>query len=264
MSQLDEPCIIGATGGSGTRVVARIARGGGMFIGSHLAPSEDALPFRSYFDRWINAFMDQTACWEASAPRLENLMAEELPALLAEHRADARSDQDPWGWKAPRSIFLLPFWKRIFPGLRFLHVIRDGRDMAFSANQNQVLRHGGALLRPGEERLSVEVRSTLLWSRLNAMAADFGERCLGDAYLRIRYEDLCSDPEAVIGRLFIHFRLEGDIARIAAEEVRPPATIGRWKRQAAEVIDRVETAGEQALRKFGYDETGAYSASRAL
>ena len=38
------PCIIGATGGSGTRVVARIAREGGMYIGTNLNPGSFVNP----------------------------------------------------------------------------------------------------------------------------------------------------------------------------------------------------------------------------
>jgi hypothetical protein len=50
------PSIMGATGGSGTRVVARIARRTGLFIGANLNPAEDALEIAAYYDRWINPY----------------------------------------------------------------------------------------------------------------------------------------------------------------------------------------------------------------
>jgi len=49
------PGVIGATGGSGTRVLARIVRRAGMFVGDDLDRSEDALDFAAFSDRWINA-----------------------------------------------------------------------------------------------------------------------------------------------------------------------------------------------------------------
>ena len=52
------PHVIGATGGSGTRVIAAIARAGGMFIGSKLNDYEDAVDFGAYSDRWINPYLD--------------------------------------------------------------------------------------------------------------------------------------------------------------------------------------------------------------
>ena len=50
------PYIIGATGGSGTRVVARIVRAGGLHIGKNITGAEDAVDFGAYSDRWIDTF----------------------------------------------------------------------------------------------------------------------------------------------------------------------------------------------------------------
>jgi len=250
-----DPCIIGATGGSGTRVFARIVRAGGMFIGSRVAETEDAVPFRSYFDRWVNAYMDHTARWSEYAPRIEDLMAEELPELLQEHFKSILPAGQVWGWKAPRSIYLLPFWSRIFPRVRFLHVVRDGRDMAFSTNQNQVLRHSGSLLQVGEEALSLPSRAMLLWSRLNLMAAQFGESHLGDRYFRVRFEDLCREPHAIIRQMYDFLGLKGDVDRVAGEEVRPPTSLGCWRREPPELISELERIGADALQHLGYRTT---------
>lgn len=48
------PRLIGATSGSGTRVFARIVRRAGLFIGTNLNVSEDAVDFGAYSDSWIN------------------------------------------------------------------------------------------------------------------------------------------------------------------------------------------------------------------
>ena len=40
-----------------------------------------------------------------------------------------------FGFKAPVAMTLLPWWKELCTHLMFLHVTRDGRDIAFSANQ---------------------------------------------------------------------------------------------------------------------------------
>ena len=46
-----------------------------------------------------------------------------------------------WGFKAPVTMYLLPFWAEVFPGATFLHVVRDGRDMAFHWLQSPVRRY---------------------------------------------------------------------------------------------------------------------------
>lgn len=40
-----------------------------------------------------------------------------------------------FGIKAPVAMVMLPWWRHMSPNLKFLHVVRDGRDIAFSANQ---------------------------------------------------------------------------------------------------------------------------------
>src|SRR2546430_11941818 len=48
------PLVIGATGGSGTRVIARIAKLAGYNLGAKLNSGEGALEFYSFYDPWIN------------------------------------------------------------------------------------------------------------------------------------------------------------------------------------------------------------------
>jgi hypothetical protein len=43
-----------------------------------------------------------------------------------------------FGFKAPVAMTLVPWWLDVTDRLMFLHVLRDGRDIAFSANQGPV------------------------------------------------------------------------------------------------------------------------------
>ncbi len=237
------PSIMGATGGSGTRVVARVARRAGLFIGTNLNPAEDWLDVAAYYDRWINPFLQQQA-------GIETQMSEELLTLLREHRAG--DDGTRWGWKEPRSIFLIPFLARVLPGLRFVHVVRDGRDLAFSKNQNQVRKHAWAVLGPAPAEPDISPpRSIALWNAANLAAADAGESELGERYLRIRFEDLCAEPEAAVARVLDFLELRGDAAELA-QEVEPPPTLGRWRKADRELVRRLEEIATPALTRFGY------------
>lgn len=241
------PNVIGATGGSGTRVFARIVRQAGMFIGDNLNESEDAIPFGHYSDRWINQYMPYR---DAELPSsLQAPMVQHLDRLIQEHCASIKGAQ-PWGWKEPRSIYLLPFFYSRFPRLKFLHVVRDGRDMAYSANQNQLRKHGKANL-PWPIRLRRRpFQSIALWSRINLWTANYGESKLGSNYLRVRFEDLCSQPESTVRTVLDFFGLAGDAARIAELEVKPPSTLARWRREATAA--RVTELGRECLARLGY------------
>jgi hypothetical protein len=238
---------MGATGGSGTRVIARMARRAGLFLGANLNPAEDSLDVAEYYDRWINPYYWHGHGW---APDVEPEMRVELPPLLEKHRAPA--DGAPWGWKEPRSIYLVSFLASELPGLRLVHVVRDGRDLAFSKNQNQPRKHAHAVL--GTEAEGPEdapVRSIALWNAVNIRAADTAEAELGERYLRIRFEDLCTEPEAVTARLLEFLDLEGDAEELA-HEVDPPPTLGRWREADPQLVGRLEEIATPGLMRFGY------------
>jgi sulfotransferase family protein len=244
-----EPRVIGATGGSGTRVVGRIVRAGGMYIGTNLNDYQDALDLAGYSDRWINGFVVTGLAGLTEGQRAE--MIDDLADALDAHRQDLQPEARAWGWKEPRSIYLISLFNAAMPGFRFLHFMRDGRDMAFSDNQQQLKKHGDAVLPGRLGRGRKPVRSIALWARVNTEAADFGEQHMGERYLRVRFEDLCSDPVATVRSIYDFFGLEGDI-ETAAAEVRPPDTLGRWQKARKRTLAELHEIAEPALRRFGY------------
>ena len=238
------PIVMGATGGSGTRVLARIARRCGLYIGTKLNAQKDSLHMGGYLTVWVGRYLAA-----GGEPDFEDVMRADLARVLDDHGVP--SDGTPWGWKAPPSIFLLPFFERALPGFRFVHVVRDGRDMAYSRNQRQLDRYGETLLGEGVD-LDSPAGSIGVWTQANLAAAQFGEEQMGERYLRMRFEDLCTDPEREIAGLLAFLELEGDPAELAAEEVAAPSTIGRWREQDQAAIAELERIAGPALERFGY------------
>lgn len=252
------PCLIGATGGSGTRAVAQLVHRAGVWIGGELNESWDALPLGLYSNRWIDRSWAATAGWRRPLPEeLRRAMAEDLARVLEAHLRPLGDEAErsrwlAWGWKEPRCMYLLPFWCSLFPSLRFLHLLRDGRDMAFSSNQNQLVKHGGTVLGRGWKGRPQPERSAALWARMNTLVADFAVRALRDRYLPVRFEELCAAPSQVAGRILAFFGLPPELAGEAAEVVAPPATVGRFRGQDPEVVARLEAIAAPALARFGY------------
>jgi hypothetical protein len=247
------PLIIGATGGSGTRVIARLVQKAGYDLGNYLNDANDALAFRPFHDRWINRFLAAQRRKGKLSANEEERMERDFRIAVARHQESTAGAETRWGWKAPRSIYLLPFFREQFPGMKFIHVLRDGRDMAFSKNQNQLRKHGGEVLSFGERWFSSDpVRSILLWARVNAQAAEFGEAQMGANYLVIGFEDLCRRPVEVTAQLLRFLGVEDDAESIVRGEVEPPASIGRWGRRPTHMVEKLERAARPALQKFGY------------
>jgi hypothetical protein len=245
------PLIIGATGGSGTRVVARLARHAGYDLGENVNASEDAMAFRSFHEKWVNRFAAAQDRHKPFSKSETARMAKDFEHALARHGGAG----ERWGWKTPRAIYVLPFLHAQFPRLKFIHVIRDGRDMAFSRNQNQLRKHGAAVLSLTERwSLPKPVRSILLWERVNLRAALYGEMHLRQNYLLLRFEDLCRASIQHTRRVMEFLHANVDVDEIARAEVSPPTSIGRWHEESPEMLAEMERVAAVALKKFGYLE----------
>lgn len=246
------PLVIGGVPGSGTRVVARIAERAGYFLGTNRTGAEDAVEFWELYDRWINRYLlrDQVPlCAEETC-----LMKADLARCIRRHRAVIPSAESLWGWKNPRSLLLLPFLNEQLPEMRFIHLIRDGRDMAFSDNQYDVERHGPVMLRDSYQGLVAPVRAATVWAKSNGLAFEFGTHFMPRRYLMIKYELLCTETLQVVAKICAFIGApQADAARIASDLVVVPTTIGRWRAPQNETVGRVvETHIGEALAQFGY------------
>ncbi|MGH2725653.1 MAG: sulfotransferase family protein [Actinomycetota bacterium] len=249
-----DPVVIGATGGSGTRVVVRMLQTFGVALGNRLNESLDPYVFMRFYDRWIDPFVLDRTGRQALSRRERARMVDELREAVDAHLEDAKPTPGAvWGWKSPRSIFLLPLLAEVFSEMRFVQVVRDPRDMAFSANQRQLESHGALYLTPEERAEPVPVQSALLWKRVNDDARSFGAT-MGDRYLLVRFEELCDDPAGSAKALASFVGVVPDDGRVreAATHVSEPSTVGRWKSEDQATSARVRQALGEALERFGY------------
>ncbi len=178
-----------------------------------------------------------------------------LVMALLMHRRGLPTPSSPWGMKNPRIMFFLPHLHRHFPDLKFIHLVRDGRDMAFSGNRFQLNTLGDLFSSTLRTRLAgapPPVRAVALWSEANGMVARWGEATLGPRYLRVRFEDLCTDPVAAVRRICDFLETHSADARAFLPLIQAPDSIGRWRGQAPDLLKAIVVEGQAGLRAFGY------------
>jgi len=188
----DAICIIGMHR-SGTSMIAKLLQQAGLYLGPEkqlLGP--DAANPDGHFEHKgflkINRELLQYlgAAWQFPPQGQLNWQDN---AALEPLRADARaliaelSARRPWGWKEPRTTVLLPFWKSIAPGLRFVLCIRSPLEVAKSLTKRNNI--------PLEQGI-------FLWHRYTRAALEDSEGC---SRLIVHYEDFFSDPGGEIDRL---------------------------------------------------------------
>jgi hypothetical protein len=241
------PVVIGALGGSGTRAVAKIVRLGGFWMGGRVSRrTEDSLPFRYFLNRSFESLLD----FPAAAPHTQKPVLACFHRAVAGHREGIAGADTPWGWKNPRNMWLIPFYRSVFPQLKFIHVIRDGRDMSLSRNLFLLKTHGDRLL-GSDWRKDPEAAQTKLWTEGNLRAADEGRQGPPNHYFLLRYEDLCLKPAETVGKLYDFLGAPAALVGKATGEIRPSSGIGRGEARGAGT-DRLDPAFQQALERFGY------------
>lgn len=108
-----------------------------------------------------------------------------LVDLLGQHIAQAKG-ADRWGMKIMRSMKNLPMYSNIWPDAQFIHVVRDGRDVAAS----QIHDHSSW----GYQSISEAARK---WASLVIKIHNLVDASLHE----LRYEDLVMRPEATLRNL---------------------------------------------------------------
>jgi hypothetical protein len=127
---------------------------------------------------------------------------------------------------------------RDFPEAKFVHIIRDPRDVALSLD-----KRGWTRPLPWDKENSLPAAG-VYWKWIVSKARNDG-KVLGDAYTEIRYEDLAQNPKQSLARLgeFLDHDLDYDrIQQVSIGSVRKPLTsfaedlesgnfkpVGRWQ-----------------------------------
>ncbi len=121
---------------------------------------------------------------------LDELPTPTYPALIdammlqwAQERGAMR-----WGDKSPGYTSKFPLLQELFPDAKFIHIVRDGRDVWLS------------LQKLGWEKNVV--RAARMWARTITAAQEFGRGAQAGHYMEVRYESLIVNPDATLDRIF--------------------------------------------------------------
>ncbi len=152
-----------------------------------------------------------------------------------------------WGDKTPEYVLHLPALDRLFPDAQYVHLVRDGRDVALS---NFGVFFGA----------KNEVVAAADWAHYDDLTAQFAASISRDRFFEAKYEELMQDPAALFARLGGFFgiadesgKLQGYIAEHLPAEIRS-GNFNKWKsRFTAAQQRRFERVAGQHLSRHGYE-----------
>ena len=185
-------------------------------------------------------------------------LPEALRRLYAAYAA--QDGKRRYGDKTPTAVLRMDLISAALPEARFIHIVRDGRDVALS-----VL---GRPWGPG-----TITRAALWWKRAVIEGRRSARRLGPTRYVEVRYESLVSDPEPLVGSLaeFAGLVFRDEMLRYYEREVflrgldpsgtgharlRLPPTPGLrdWRSQMApEDVGQFEGLAGGLLEELGYE-----------
>jgi hypothetical protein len=276
------PIAIGGIGGSGTRLIARLLHEVGFDIGRDLNDAWDNLTFTLLFkwpgvdqasdeliaDLWA-LFTRPATVMRTRSPQSrystwrdlfdafvyddgvefgEDWRAERIDLL---HQAASGDDSTSrcWGWKEPNTHLVIDRLLNLCGDLRYLHVMRNGLDMAFSDNQMQLRLWGEAFL--GRPVADTPADSLAYWvaahRRIERIAANHPGRVK-----LLNYDALCQDPDRHLPDLLAFAGVDPDWATLdrLTPLIAPPESIGRHRARDTSGFDPDDVA---YVRQLGFE-----------
>ena len=276
------PIVIGGVGGSGTRLVTQLLQQQGVVFAGDKNEELDNLWFSLLFvDRDIFSRpaqeIEQRVWLFVNAMRDRESLPEKLTSLL---NAAARFDRGPalrqsvlqaarktiddpayavetaaaWGWKQPNVQVMVPLIAPYLAGMKYIYVVRNGLDMAFGYNQNQLKYFWGDFLL-GDDAEVTPANALRYW------VASYKRNCayrglLGDRLYLLNFDLLCANPRQELLKLndFLGLNPLEEALASAESAVVTPGSTGRYKHHDcsqlySEDIDFVRSLGFDTERQ---------------
>ncbi len=246
----ESPIIIGGCGRSGTTLMR-------VILDSHsqiaCGPESNVFPSPNRLNAGSPGAEKLAKKFDLSSAEMNRLLETSTTrAEFAESFFDAyrrHADKPLWADKTPRNIQVMPYILEHFPKARFVHVVRDGRDVVCSLRTH-----------PRHRVIDGQIVKLDTWNPLEDCVGrwvkDVGDGLAyrGDPrYYELKYEDLVTETEKTLRGLFEFLKLPWEPAVMSFHEVQsasrdpvkfaqnPEATkplqsssIGRWRKDLSE------------------------------
>jgi len=218
-------------------------------------------------DAWLKTHLFERSGLEADQIRARVLAeCRTVGDFLRIHMESIAEKQgvDRWADCTPAHLLYMTSIKSLIPDAQFIHIIRDGRDVALSLAKTGWIK---PLPWDSGRRLAI---AALYWEWFvsRGRAAGLG---LGDDYIEIHFEQLVTEPRVALASVgeFIHQDLDYEVIRQVGigsvskpntsfpEDSRgsgPSSAVGRWKqRLSAEQVQYFDLLIGPCLSELGYE-----------
>lgn len=214
---------------------------------------EQIRPRRERMERWL-------------ARKPEMTYAQLVTKLF--DRYGAREGKPLVGDKTPTYVSRIPTLAGLWPAARFIHLVRDGRDVLLSLRGWRKLDKAAGHFETWRD--DPVVTAALWWKALVGLGREDGSRLAQGHYVEVRYESLVAQPESHCRDLAKFLGLPYDPHMVRYHEGHPesestprsvndawlPPTPGLrdWRRDLTDAeVERFDAAAGDLLAELGYE-----------
>jgi Sulfotransferase family len=133
--------------------------------------------------RWKDWDIEDSYLWDRFASLQEPLLSDLIDAVF--RLSSEKSGKERWGDKTPEYIRHIDRLHTVFPQAKFIHIIRDGRDVCLSLTRY-------------EYRMGVLSENAKYWAEWVAAGIESGRRLPENLYLEVAYEDVVVNTEQTL------------------------------------------------------------------
>ncbi len=248
------PIVLMGRGHSGTRVLSWLCTTLGINLGtSHDLATGDA-DDQKFTQQIKKITLNNIACTEENDVNSGDLYR--FQKAVSGYYTRLNGPETCWGWKFPETYLIGPYIAKTFPQARYIHLVRDGRDIAFKRHlTDDPKRKLGKKILTSQNVLKQphHLQAAVSWAFQVDNFDRFRQSVAGEQILDVTFENLCLKPYEIAENLcnFLNLKFTKDCENYIKEQINPQK-VGQYKENDPELVREVEEQIQNTLMRYAY------------
>ncbi len=164
--------------------------------------------------------------------------------------------QSHWGWKFPETYLIAPYIAETFPKARYIHLVRDGRDLAFKQHlTDDPKRKLGRKILESQNALGLphHLQAAISWAFQVDNFDDFRESIPQESVLDVSFEAICLHPYETAHQLcdFLDLSFTKTCETYIQAQINSKK-VAQYQENDPQLIQEVEDRIKDTLMRYNY------------
>lgn len=248
------PIVLMGRGHSGTRVLSWICTHLGLQLGASASLATGDVDDQKFTQEIKKITTNNIGISTQESVKQKDLFR--FQNAVAGYYARLHHPSTLWGWKFPETYLIAPYIAEIFPQARYIHLVRDGRDIAFKRHlTDDPKRKLGRKILASQNALTLphHLQAAISWEFQVNNFDHFRKTIATEQILDVTFENICLHPDETVARLcdFLNVPFTQSCQTYLKEQI-DPQKVGQYKENDPQLVQEVETQIADTLQRYQY------------